>query len=151
MALLSMLTPNRVLLDVGARRKKEVIGLLAERFAQDLGGEALDYADALLAREKLGSTAIGQGIALPHAKMAGIVEPVAAFAVMAEPICFAAPGDDRVNIVIAVLSPQESNDDVKRLAAIVGELRKATDLASLRASRSPGELLERLRSLADHG
>lgn len=150
MALVSMLSPNRVLPNVGARRKKEVIDLVAERFAQDLGGEALDYADALLAREKLGSTAIGHGIALPHAKMAGIIEPVAAFATMAEPICFAAPDDDRVNIVIAFLSPQDSNDDVKRLAEIVGELRQATDLASLRAARSPQELLEGLRSMVDH-
>lgn len=151
MALLRMLTPNRVLLDVGACRKKEIIGLLAERFARDLGGDALDYADALLAREKLGPTAIGMGIALPHAKIAGIQEPLAAIAIMAEPICFAASNDERVDIVIAVLSPENSSDDVKRLAEIVRELRNAAGLGALRASRSPEELLEKLRELQKDG
>jgi len=135
---------------VGACKRKEVIDLLAERFAQDLGGEALDFAEALLAREKLGSTAIGMGIALPHAKMAEIVEPVAAIALMADPICFATPGDERVNIVIAVLSPQDSLDDVKRLAGIVRQMRNAADVAALRASRSAEDLLEKLCELEDH-
>src|SRR5690348_6144676 len=73
-----LLAPADVFLDVDARSRDELLMLAAERLAPGVGVPARVVYDALRARESLGSTALGHGVALPHARMS-IEKPVAAF------------------------------------------------------------------------
>lgn len=145
MALSELLSPGRVLIDVPDCKRREVINLLAECFAADLGGEPSGYAEPLLEREKLGSTAIGKGIALPHGKMTALKRPAAAVAVLKQTCKFPTPDNVDVDIVIAFLSPDGPPQDVTRIGDIVRELRDAKVVEALRTAETPEQLMQALR------
>ncbi len=146
MVLSELLSPERILIDVPDCKRKEVINMLAERFASDLGGEASSYAEPLLEREKLGSTAIGKGIALPHGKLPAMPRPAAAVAVLQQSCSFPTPDDVDVDIVIAFLSPDGPPEDLSRIAGIVRELRSGKVVEALRKADTADELLTALKS-----
>lgn len=93
------------------------------------------YAQPLVAREKLGSTAIGKGIALPHGKTECLPSPVAAAAVLRSPANFNTPDGVEVDVVIAFLSPDGPPKDLGRIADIVRELRSDEVRLALRRAR----------------
>ncbi|MDK9695772.1 MAG: PTS sugar transporter subunit IIA [Siculibacillus sp.] len=108
MTTIDPLRPEAVLLDVPARTKAHVLKALAGRFAEITGREPLAVSRALADREKLGSTGVGSGVALPHAAIEGISEPVALFARLARPLDWEAIDEQPVDLVVAVLSPTQS-------------------------------------------
>ncbi len=114
-----------------------LVNMLAERFATDLGGDASGYAELLLDREKLGSTAIGKGIALPHGKMTALHRPAAAVAVLKQSCKFPTPDNVDVDIVIAFLSPDGPPQDLKRIGEIVRELRNEKVVEAFRSAEIP--------------
>lgn len=115
--------PDTVLLDLPARTKTDVLKALAAHVAEFTGGELLVISRALLDREVLGSTGVGSGVALPHASVDGLAEPVALFARLARPIDWEAIDDRPVDMVLAVLSPsvdgQGSPDLLARFARVL--------------------------------
>ncbi|WP_198174355.1 PTS sugar transporter subunit IIA [Mesorhizobium xinjiangense] len=102
------------------------------------------YAKPLLAREKLGSSAIGKGIALPHGKAGCLQSPAAAAVVLQDPGCFPSPDGIDVDIVIAFLSPDGTSEDLSTIASIVKELRKDKVARAFRSAESPEELMAAL-------
>lgn len=147
MALFELLSPGRVLIDVPDCRRREVINILAERFASDLGGEPSGYAEPLLEREKLGSTAIGKGIALPHGKLDTLRQPAAAVAVLKQSCSFPTPDNVDVDIVIAILSPDRSPQDLARIAGIVKVLRDSKVVDAFRSAETPDQLIKALQTV----
>ncbi|WP_412033103.1 PTS sugar transporter subunit IIA [Nitratireductor aquimarinus] len=141
MGLSDFLSPSRILLGLGGCKKRELIGRLAEQFAEDLGGDASAYAQPLLAREKLGSTAIGKGIALPHGKAECLSGPVAAAAVLRSPANFDTPDGVEVDVVIAFLSPDGPPKDLDRIRNIVRELRSDEVRQAIRTANTPEEIM----------
>ena len=115
--------PDAVLLDLPARTKTDVLKALAARVAEFTGREPLAISRALRDREVLGSTGVGSGVALPHASVDGLAEPVALFARLARPIDWEAIDDRPVDLVVAVLSPsldeQGSPDLLARFARVL--------------------------------
>src|SRR5690606_13654661 len=107
-----------------------------------------DYAGPLLAREKLGATAIGKGVALPHARAEFLSSPVAAAAVLSEPICIPAPNGLEVDVVIALISPDGPPADIRRISAIVKELRQEQVINVFRTARTGSELVSALKAIA---
>src|SRR5512142_1219306 len=105
-----LLPPNHVLLDLEASSKKrlfEQIGLLFENSRQIPRARVFD---ALFEREKLGSTALGYGVAIPHGRIRALKEPVCAFVRTATPIPFEAPDGGPVSLVFAMLVPEHANE-----------------------------------------
>lgn len=92
-------------LDLVARTKSEVLDHLARRAGAATGRSAGEIARALGDRERLGSTGVGSGVALPHADIRGLERPIALFARLAEPIDWDAIDDRPVDLVVIVLSP----------------------------------------------
>ena len=111
MNLVSPLLPvSNVLLDVDVSSKKRVfeqVGLLFENNHQI--ARSLVF-DSLFAREKLGSTGLGQGIAIPHGRIKGLKEAVGAFVRMKQPIPFDAPDAQNVSLVFVLLVPDRASD-----------------------------------------
>ena len=111
MNLVSRLLPlNHVLLDLDVSSKKrlfEQIGLLFENSRQI---PRLRVFDALFDREKLGSTGLGYGVAIPHGRIKTLKEPVCAFVRAAAPIAFESPDGQPVNLVFAMLVPEHANE-----------------------------------------
>ena len=146
MMLSEFLSPHRTVVNVPDCRRRDVIHILAERFAAEFGGQPSSYAEPLLEREKLGSTAIGKGIALPHATLKSMREPAAALAVLESTCKFPTPDDVGVDIVIAFLSPDGPPTDLNRIAGIVRELREKTVVDALRSATTPDQLIVALQT-----
>ncbi len=108
--------------------------------------------EALNDREKLGSTGIGRGVAIPHARIAGLTTPRAALVQLARPLAFDAMDGEPVDLVAAMLAPENGSEEHLNLLAELAELfsqdrltaamRKADDASTLRA-----ELAEFSRNL----
>ena len=137
MNLVSTLLPlEHVLLDLDASSKKrlfEQVGLLFENTRQIPRARVFD---SLFDREKLGSTGLGYGVAVPHGRVKGLKEPMCAFVKTAAPIPFESPDGEPVDIIFLLLGPEHaSGDHLKALARISRLLRDPKALERLRATR----------------
>jgi PTS system nitrogen regulatory IIA component len=105
-----ILTASHVTLDLQASSKKrlfEQAGLLFE----NLDGIARSLVfDSLFARERLGSTGLGQGVAIPHGRIKGLKEAVGAFVRLAQPVPFDAPDGGPVSLVFVLLVPEKATE-----------------------------------------
>lgn len=108
--ILPLLPPANVLLDLDVSSKKRVfeqVGLLFEN-QHSIARSAVF--DSLFAREKLGSTGLGQGIAIPHGRIKGLKDALGAVVRMKQPIPFDAPDGQHVNLVFVLLVPDRATD-----------------------------------------
>jgi PTS system nitrogen regulatory IIA component len=142
------LTPARVAIDVHARSTKHLLDLAATLLtseAPDLSGETAF--DALLARERLGSTAIGGGVAVPHGRVALVKAPYAAVLRLAEPIDMDAPDRQGIDLVVAVLVPDQCGaDDIAVLSELVQRLTDPDFRRMLRSASGARALFDLLAS-----
>lgn len=117
------LTVDVVLLGLVARTKSEVLQRLSEHAAAALGRATPEVLRALMDRERLGSTGVGSGVALPHADIPGLDRSLTLFARLARPVEWDAIDDCPVELVAAVLSPSSggrgSSDALARYARIL--------------------------------
>jgi PTS system nitrogen regulatory IIA component len=128
-----LLAPSHVLLDLQASSKKrlfEQAGLLFEN--HDGIGRSVVF-DSLFAREKLGSTGLGQGVAIPHGRIKGLKEALGAFIRLAQPVPFDAPDGNPVSLVFVLLVPEKANE--KHLQ-ILSELAQMFSDKALREAMS---------------
>jgi PTS system nitrogen regulatory IIA component len=105
-----ILLPDNILLDTESTSKKRVferIGLLFENNQQIARSQVFD---SLFAREKLGSTGLGQGVAIPHGRIAKLRDATAAFVKTSHPIPFDAPDGLPVNLIFVLLVPERATD-----------------------------------------
>jgi PTS system nitrogen regulatory IIA component len=111
MSLISkILSAENILLDTESTSKKRVferVGLLFEN-SQKIA-RSLVF-DSLFAREKLGSTGLGQGVAIPHGRVKGLRDAIAAFVKTSNPIAFDAPDGQSVNMIFVLLVPERATD-----------------------------------------
>ena len=106
---LSRLLPaSNVLLDFPASSKKRVFEQAGLIFENNQSIERAKVFDSLFARERLGSTGLGQGVAIPHGRIKGLKDAVAAFVRVAEPIPFDAPDGQPVSLMVFLLVPEQA-------------------------------------------
>lgn len=105
-----LLAPSHILVDLEAGSKKRVfeqVGLLFENHDQIARSQCFD---SLFARERLGSTGLGQGVAIPHGRIKGLKDAIGAFIRMKESIPFDAPDGQPVKLVFVLLVPERATD-----------------------------------------
>jgi PTS system nitrogen regulatory IIA component len=145
MPFLDLLPLERVRTDVIANDKETLIAELAELLA---GGDREDVRTvqaALEARERLGSTGLGHGVAIPHGRSTSVAEARAAFVRLAHPIDFGADDRQAVDLVAALIVPAHFTDQHLKLLAELAELFSDSGLtASLRAAPDAATLRENL-------
>lgn len=136
-----LITPNGVVPSLKAKSKKQVLQELAGHAAQQTGLDQRDIFNTLLQRERLGSTGVGHGLAIPHGKMAGLKQIFAMFARIDAPIDFEAIDDEPVDIVFLLLAPEGAGaDHLKALARISRLLRDPSAINKLRHSKGRSAL-----------
>ena len=141
MLLSDFISPDSVVSSLKAKTKKQLLQDLSARAARFTGLQERDIFDVLLQRERLGSTGLGHGIAIPHGKLAGLKRIVGIFARLAEPIEFDAVDAEKVDIVFLLLAPEGAGaDHLKALARISRLLREGSAVEKLRASRDAAAL-----------
>ncbi len=144
MKITDILTPAMTHCNLPGGSKKRVLENLSSFIVEQLGGDT-EQADSLfnslVARERLGSTGIGEGIAIPHCRTPGIKRIHGCLAKLTSPVEFDAPDDQSVDLIFALVVPEEQNDEhLATLARIAALLQDETSRASLRKCRSHEEL-----------
>jgi len=141
MEIVDFLTPERVLLDIRGRDKGQLIGDIARHFGRlvpALKPETVET--ALQAREQLGSTGLGAGFALPHARIEGLRTYLGMFVRLAKPIDFDAIDGKPVQLVFVLLIPSETaTPHVAALAAISRRFRDSARVTNLLKGKTPAE------------
>jgi PTS system nitrogen regulatory IIA component len=152
MEIADILTPDGVIAKLKARSKKQVLQELANHAERLTGLPAREIFDVLLRRERLGSTGIGQGVAIPHGKLPQLDRIHAMFARLAQPTQFDAVDEAPVDLVFLLLAPEGAGaDHLKALSRISRLLRDGNVIAKLRLSREPAALYAILtESAASH-
>ncbi len=150
MDLSDLLTAGRVYPSLHAGSKKQVLQDLAARAHAETGLDQRLIFDTLIERERLGSTGVGRGIAIPHAKLAEMDRLVGFFARLDTPIEFDAVDDEPVDLVFLLLVPEESGaDHLKALARISRLLRNEAVTDKLRGAASASEIFNTLTRPAE--
>lgn len=141
MDLSDLITPHGVIPCLKASNKKQALQELAAKAAKITGIDAHEIFNTLLQRERLGSTGVGNGIAIPHGKMNQLSGIVGLFARLEEPIDFEAIDEEPVDLVFLLLAPENAGaDHLKALARISRLMREPTAVEKLRASRDKDAL-----------
>ncbi len=155
MEIADILTTDRVLCDVSASSKKRALEKISELIASaDPALTPGEVFDCLLSRERLGSTCIGSGVAIPHSRVKHGERTLAAFIKLSEGVDYDAVDRQPVDLLFALLVPEESTDEHLEVLAYLAE--KFSDKSfrdELRASHSCEELFElitRSPSVTDH-
>lgn len=150
MQLSAILKPGAVKVVNAVTSKKRLFQDLGEVAASAYGLDASTAADALQERETLGPTGVGHGVALPHARIAGVDEVTGVFLRLEKPLDFNSVDRQPVDLVFALFAPLESGvDHLKALALVSRTLRDAGVCTKLRANSDPGTLHAILTSAPD--
>jgi len=142
----NVLTSARTFCDFEIDSKKRLLEILAVYMHHDVQTiPTQTIFEALLERERLGSTAIGSGVALPHARIEGLSQPVGAFLRLHQGIDFAAEDNQPVDLIFALIVPQNENKEyINTLAQLAQRFRDNQLLSSLRQCESADELYNKL-------
>jgi PTS system nitrogen regulatory IIA component len=147
MQVADLLTPESVIPALRATSKKQALQDLAKRAAEITGLSERAVFDVLLERERLGTTGVGRGIAIPHGKFTGIDRIHGMFARLERPIDFEAIDDRPVDLIFLLLAPQSAGaDHLKALARVSRLLRDNAVCDKLRAARGADAMYALLTS-----
>lgn len=152
MDLRDLITPEGIMPALKVKTKKQALQELAERAATLTGVNTRRIFEALLQRERLGSTGIGRGIAIPHGKIADIKEIFTLFARLDEKVDFESMDGEPVDLIFLLLAPESAGaDHLKALARISRLLRDPAAIEKLRGSKDRSALYSVLTEpLASH-
>jgi nitrogen PTS system EIIA component len=125
--------------------KKRALEIISEIAAEYTGINSTELFECMLSREKMGSTGIGNGIAIPHARMTSFEQAVAVLVQCEDPIDFDAIDNRPVDILFALLVPEEQcKEHLKTLALMAERLNDKKVLKSLRKAESDQELYDNM-------
>jgi nitrogen PTS system EIIA component len=143
MQLSDVLAPDRIAVDVAVSSKKSLLEKAAELLASAPdSADSREIFESLCQRERLGSTGLGHGVAIPHGRVSGQAGVAAALIRLRTPIDFDAPDQDRVDLFFALTVPDQCSDVYLRLLADVAErLGDAGQRDRIRHAESPDELI----------
>ena len=137
----SLLKPEAVKVLTAATSKKRLLTEIGELVDGAYGLSAALVTEALTAREALGPTGVGHGVALPHARIDGIDRVIGAFVLLDKPIDFDSVDRQPVDIAFALFAPEEAGvEHLKALALVSRTLRDQAICAKLRANPDPTTL-----------
>ena len=141
LTLTDFVAPNAVVAGLKVNSKKQAIQELAARAAELTGQSEKEILEILLQREKLGSTGVGSGVAIPHGKLPKLGRLFGLFARLQRPIDFEALDSQPVDLIFLLLAPEAAGaDHLKALARVARQLRDPEIARRLRESADAGAL-----------
>ncbi len=137
----SLLREGLILAPQTSESRKQILCSMAEAIAQKLGLETRDVFDAVIERENLGSTSVGEGVAIPHARIEGLEAPIGVFVRLHEGVDFDAIDGRGCDLIFMLLAPHASGADHLRALAQVSRTFRNADLRdALRAADDQDEI-----------
>ena len=146
MLISDLLSPERIRCDVQSSSKKRLLELISEELARDSDEfSKREIFESLCARERLGSTGLGKGVAIPHGRVKGSQHVQASFIRLKKPVPFDAADGEPVDLLFCLAVPEDCGEDHLKLLAQVAELFSDPEvLRGLREAETPGRLLQLL-------
>ncbi|HYE44865.1 MAG TPA: PTS IIA-like nitrogen regulatory protein PtsN [Caulobacter sp.] len=144
MAIRDILDPRAIAPRASGGTKRQVLSIIGDVAARTLGLDSETVLDALLEREAAGSTGVGGGVAVPHARIEGLDRMRAVFVRLETPIPFEAQDGQPVDLLFALLAPADTEADsshLRALAKVSRLMRRAELRAQLRQARSAEAIL----------
>ena len=148
MLISDLLSPERIQFDVHSSSKKRLLELISQELANNSDQlSQREIFESLCSRERLGSTGLGNGVAIPHGRVKGSDTVEASFIRLKKPLPFDAVDGEPVDLLFAMTVPEQCNDDHLKLLAQAAELfSNPTLLRQLRQAENSGTLLQLLSS-----
>lgn len=141
MEIRDLLAPERVVANLKVTSKKQALQELSKKVAAAIGQDEREIFDLLLERERLGTTGVGDGIAIPHGKLASLDRLYGMFARLERPVNFESIDERPVDLIFLLLAPETAGaDHLKALARISRLLRDKKICDKLRGSDTPEAL-----------
>ncbi len=132
-----LLAEGGVVLRTGASSKRQALHTVAEAAAQTLGLPEAKVLEALLEREALGSTGLGSGVAVPHARLDGVSRVTAVFVRLDTPVAYGSVDDQPVDLLFALFAPpRDGAEHLRALAAVSRALRSSEMRQQLRQAHT---------------
>jgi nitrogen PTS system EIIA component len=141
-----LLSPACILSDLSVSSKKRLFEQIGLLFENNNGLARNLVFDSLFARERLGSTGLGQGVAIPHGRIKGLKEALGAFVRLAQPVPFDAPDDKPVTLVFALLVPEQATEKHLQLLSELAQMFSDRALRDALASAPDAQALYHLIS-----
>ncbi len=136
-----------ICVDLNVGSKKRAIEKIASLMSRRCQSCLNDILESLVQRERLGSTAIGQGLAIPHGRLAGLKQPIGALVLLKDPIEFDAPDKLPVKILIGIVVPENDTDEhLSLLRSIADIAQDPTAMHILNTNRQPEVLYQWLNN-----
>ena len=151
MEISDILTPDGVMPDLRASSKKQIIQEIAKQASEVTGQPERTIFDVLMEREKLGTTGVGNGVAIPHGKLAGLNKLHGLFARLERPVDFQSIDERPVDLICLLLAPKSAGaDHLKALARVSRLLRDKRACEKLRGTDTKEALFALLTESAEH-
>jgi PTS system nitrogen regulatory IIA component len=147
MTISALLSPQRIFLDTEISSKKKLLELIANIVAdQTQLAEPLIYSN-LLNRERLGSTGLGHGFAVPHARLENLDKTIGCLFRLKEPVNFEAPDNQPVDLVFTIIIPQEATEEHLLILSSLARIFSQTDVCeAIRGATSRDEIAQIIKS-----
>ncbi|TNE42357.1 MAG: PTS IIA-like nitrogen-regulatory protein PtsN [Alphaproteobacteria bacterium] len=150
MDLSDLISPEGVIPSLKVASKKQALQEMARRAAERTGLDARLIQEKLLERERLGTTGVGNGIAIPHGKFEELKSVVGLFARLEQPVDFESIDDQKVDLIFLLLAPEPAGaDHLKALARVSRQLRNQTVCEKLRGSENADAIYALLTKAAE--
>ncbi|MEN3793183.1 PTS IIA-like nitrogen regulatory protein PtsN [Fulvimarina sp. MAC3] len=137
----SLIEPAAILPGLKATSKRQVLQEMAAKAADLIGRSEREILETILNREKLGSTGVGNGIAIPHGKLSDLPQITGVFARLQKPVDFDALDEEPVDLVFLLLAPENSGaDHLKALSKVARLLRDPETVSTIRGFQDAGSI-----------
>jgi PTS system nitrogen regulatory IIA component len=148
MKLSEFLTEDDLIIGLQSREQYTAIEAVAGKLGEKTGKSRAEVLHALLRRERIGSTAVGDGLAIPHARYAGILAPAVVIATLKKPIWFDSPDRAPVDLLLGVLWPlEDATEFLPMLSRVSRILRQPEYRERIRSATSPADAVAGIKSL----
>ena len=147
MTISALLSPQKIFLDVEVSSKKKLLELIANIVADQTRLAESSIYNNLLNRERLGSTGLGQGFAVPHARLENLQQTIGCFFRLKYPVNFEAPDNQPVDLVFTIIIPQEATEEHLIILSSLAGIFSQTDVCeAIRNAGSRDEIAQIIAS-----
>ena len=147
MIISALLMPQRVFLDTEISSKKKLLELIATNVAEQTHLPQPPLFNHLLNRERLGSTGLGQGFAVPHARMPELEKTIACFYRLKKAVNFEAPDNQPVDLVFTIIIPEEATEEHLLILSSLASIFSKTEVCdAIRNATSVDEIIQIIQS-----
>ena len=143
MTISALLSPQRIFFDVEVSSKKKLLELIANIVADQAQLTESSIYSNLLNRERLGSTGLGHGFAVPHARVEELEQTIGCLFRLKEPVNFEAPDNEPVDLVFTIIIPQEATEEHLMILSSLAKLFSQSDVRdAIRNATSKDEIAQ---------